>query len=284
MIDKVPITTNERKDLDMFSLITGALATVGNSITGLKDVYTTDEVVRILGISKPTLFKKVKEDKIRPYGNREAGSGRIGYRFKREEIEKFGKIYNIEPDWSAVIDESSFDINEFGIKNLIMKNALETYQLELRQLKLTVSADENSKKENELKEISIRLKIKELKGILLSEYGLLEKRLRLLYSDFDSLENHKTLEDYENFKIEHKKTHDLLYELHNLAFFADAIEKGEQKSYEEYVEIKDKKFKEEVDKILEEAKKLDHDEEKSLLTTKLVEDITKHIKSIEEKN
>ena len=279
MIDKVPITTNERKDLDMFSIITGALATAGNSITGLKDVYTTDEVVRILGISKPTLFKKVKEDKIRPYGNREAGSGRIGYRFKREEIEKFGKIYNIEPDWSAVIDESSFDINEFKTKNLIMENALETFQLELRQLKLTAPADENSKKENELKEISIRLKIKEIKGILLSEFGLLKKRLDLLYSDYgDALKDHKKYDNYDIFDLEATQLHELLDHLNFLVSFATAIEKGEHKSYEEFVERKSEEF---FEKSQEQP---NNDEEKSLLTTKLVEDITKHIKSIEEKN
>ena len=227
-----------------------------NSITGLKEVYTTDEVVRILGISKPTLFKRIREDKIKPYGDREAGSGRIGYRFKREEIEKFGKTYNIEPDWSAVIDSSSFNANEHKIKNSIVKNALETYQLELRQLKLTTSEDEKSEKENELKEISIRLKIKEIKGRLLSDFGLLEKRLNLLYSDFDAFKDDANYDDYENFGIEQKNLWNLLNQLRHLVGFAGAIEKGERRSYEEYVESKEKKAKEEFDAILEKAKNL----------------------------
>ena len=271
----------------MFSVTGGILAgeAAFNSITGLKDIYTTDEVVRILGISKPTLFKKIREDKIRPYGNRESGSGRIGYRFKREEIEKFGKIYNIEPDWSAVIDESSFDINGLGSKTCIMKNALEKYQLELRQLKLTTSADEESKKENELKEISIRLKIKEVKGVLLSDFSLLEKRLYLLKCDFDAVRDFANYDDYKNFDTEHKRLLDLLFRLHDLADFADAIEKGEQISYEEYVESKEKKVKEELDKIFEKAKKLAEviKEEDSPKDFKDFKDFKKYVESLEKK-
>lgn len=213
-----------------FSEFAGAIVSpeVADAVAGLKDFYTTDETVRILGISKPTLFKKIREKKIEPYGDREPGGGRIGYRFKREEIEKYAAKNNIEPNWSTAMVDSILNTDEMEDNISLLKNGLETCQLQLLQLKKIGSANVKTEQDNELKEIDIKLKIKVIKGQLLSYQKVLRKKFNLLKHDSEAMKLSK------DFEAEFNSIFLLLNYISDLANYADSVEKGEQISFEEY--------------------------------------------------
>lgn len=57
--------------------------------------YTTDEVCKILHLSKPTVLKHIKVGNLTKNGKR----GRCGYRFTAKEINSFAAANNITPDY-----------------------------------------------------------------------------------------------------------------------------------------------------------------------------------------
>ena len=139
-----------------------------------KSLYTTDEAMLVLGMSKPTILKKMREKKLKFDGN----GGRGGYRFKKEYLFEYARNNDIDLNWDKVKDkQSSFDIlndifNEQDIKRLeneknIIKLKVERCKLELQLLKICKSDEVEVIKENESKKLEIKLKLADIMEIII---------------------------------------------------------------------------------------------------------------------
>lgn len=139
-----------------------------------KSLYTTDEAMLVLGMSKPTILKKMRENKLKYDGN----GGRGGYRFKKEYLFEYARNNDIDLNWDKVEDrQNSFDIvndifNEQDIKRLeneknIIKLEVERCKLKLQLLKVCESDDEEVIKDNESKKLEIKLKLADIMEIVI---------------------------------------------------------------------------------------------------------------------
>ena len=64
-----------------------------------KTTFNTVEVMQILGLSKPTVLKKLKNKELNYKGN----GGKGGYEISQKDIEEYARKHKIEPNWSNFI-------------------------------------------------------------------------------------------------------------------------------------------------------------------------------------
>lgn len=128
---------------------------------GEKEYYSTDEAAKILGISKPTILKKLKEGAI-PY---EGSIGRNGFRIKGDAINFYAAQNDIEPNWEAATAQISNNDKE-AIEDMIKLKELEKAEAELDVDELELDADGTT--ENRRKLIQAKKKVasidKEIQG------------------------------------------------------------------------------------------------------------------------
>lgn len=115
----------------------GAIAAAyGINANIVKDFVTTDEAVILLGMSKPTLLKKIKEGLI-PY---DGAGGRGGFRISRQALEEYAKSINTTLNWEALKKSSKpkNDTDKKAVKEMIKLKELqkEEAELELEELEL----------------------------------------------------------------------------------------------------------------------------------------------------
>ena len=80
--------------------VAGAVALGAASMMQLtKTSFNTVEAMQILGLSKPTILKKLKNKEL----NFEGSGGKGGYKISKKDIEKYARLHKIEPDWSNFI-------------------------------------------------------------------------------------------------------------------------------------------------------------------------------------
>lgn len=161
-----------------------------------KDTLTTDEAMAVLGMSKPTILKKMKEEKVLPYSG---PGGRLGYHIRKEDIAEYAKKNNITPKWNKVIDnDSSQDTSSTSVVQIqndyvsflkkikqdpsLLDDLIEltkTYQnqakLKLERLKLEESNLQNTK-EYKMKVILANMEINNYEAEIL-QYNLLKRSL-----------------------------------------------------------------------------------------------------------
>ncbi len=124
----------------------GAAATTGAAIingldikessNNLKDLYTTEEAMQVLGMSKPTILKKMKEGLI-PY-EVSGGRGRGSYHIRREVLENYAIRNNIVPNWGNENVIATRPDNKVTVEETIKLKKIqkEEAELELEELEL----------------------------------------------------------------------------------------------------------------------------------------------------
>lgn len=163
----------------------------------VKDTLSTDEAMVVLGMSKPTILKKMKYEKTLPYSG---PGGRIGYRLRKEDVAEYAKNNHITPRWDKILDQSreqpqfspeislnptdyeSF-LNQITKKPAILDSLIELTktkqkqaQLKLQELKLEDDAILNTK-EHKIKVIQMELEISKYEEQLL-QYNILKETIK----------------------------------------------------------------------------------------------------------
>lgn len=163
----------------------------------VKDTLSTDEAMVVLGMSKPTILKKMKYEKTLPYSG---PGGRIGYRLRKEDVAEYAKKNHITPRWDKILEQahepqqflsevtlSQEDYN--SLLNQISKNPAildslieliktkqKQVQLKLQELKLEDDAILNTK-EHKIKVIQLELEISKYDEQLL-QYSILKETIK----------------------------------------------------------------------------------------------------------
>ena len=83
------------------------------------NTYSTDEVCEILGRSKPTVLKYIKEGTLPCATTKKVGRG--GFRFTKEDIEKCAERLVIIPNYEKVNVRPSINLDEQTLKILRLK-------------------------------------------------------------------------------------------------------------------------------------------------------------------
>ena len=101
-----------------------------------KELFTTEEAMTVLGMSKPTILKKMKEGLI-PY-EVAGGRGRGSFHIRREELEKYAANNNIVPDWGCDATPPTRTDNKASVEETIKLKELqrEEAELDLEELEL----------------------------------------------------------------------------------------------------------------------------------------------------
>ena len=139
-----------------------------NDAVPIKDVYTTDEAAKVLGMSKPTVLKKLKEGLI----SYVSLGGRSGFRIRREALEAYAVENNIVPNWAIENNQlvSAPDASE--IEAIIKHREIEKKEaeLELEEMELEEdSSTDHKRKIIQMKKAIIRIDkdIQEYKMLLM---------------------------------------------------------------------------------------------------------------------
>ena len=163
-----------------------AAVAMGNII---KPYYTTEETMLILGMSRTTILKKMKEKKLKYEGK----GGRGGYRFKKEDIIKYAQNNNITPNWEAL--NTSLADSDFNSQDVVrikhdaeyLEIQIERCKIELRLLRMNASDDKKVIEENKRKELLIKLKLADImESIVKYKAVLSEQRNRILGATTDT--------------------------------------------------------------------------------------------------
>ena len=110
-----------------------------NEINTVKSIFTTDEATKVLGMSKPTILKKMKEGAI-PY---EGSGGRGGFRIRREALEAFAQKNNIVPNWGVEIPTVQIPSDKDEIEELIKLRQIQKEEAELNLEELKLDTDDS---------------------------------------------------------------------------------------------------------------------------------------------
>lgn len=119
-----------------------------------KEFYSTDDVVFISGLSKPTVLKAIKIGTLKPSN---VGKGRRSHKFSKEEVERFVKSL------SKSIDISKEDVSISIQKNKLLQQKKIAEILIARNRKNRVKAYELLSELIDLKLLAVDLKKKLLK-------------------------------------------------------------------------------------------------------------------------
>jgi len=119
-----------------------------------KEFYSTDDVVFISGLSKPTVLKAIKIGTLKPTT---VGKGRRSHKFSKEEVERFVKSL------SKSIDISKEDVSISIQKNKLLQQKKIAEILIARNRKNRVKAYELLSELIDLKLLAVDLKKKLLK-------------------------------------------------------------------------------------------------------------------------
>ena len=121
----------------------GVAATYGIGNNFIKDFLTTDEAVLVLGMSKPTLLRKLKEGLI-PY---DGEGGRGGFRISRQALEEYAKSKNKTLNWEALknSDKAKTDLNKDkkAVIEMIKLKEIQKEEAELELEELELDANDS---------------------------------------------------------------------------------------------------------------------------------------------
>ena len=106
---------------------------------GVKSVYTTDEAMKVLGMSKPTILKKMKEGAI-PY---EGSGGRGGFRIRREALEAYAGKNNIVPNWGTESLPKTSITDREALEEVIKLLQIQKEEAELEVEELELDANDS---------------------------------------------------------------------------------------------------------------------------------------------
>lgn len=106
---------------------------------GVKSVFTTDEAMKVLGMSKPTILKKMKEGAI-PY---EGSGGRGGFRIRREALEAYAERNNIVPNWGVESLPAASATDKEAIEEVIKLLQIQKEEAELEVEELELDANDS---------------------------------------------------------------------------------------------------------------------------------------------
>ena len=98
--------------------------------------------MQILGLSKPTVLKKLKNKELNFVGS----GGKGGYKISKKDIEEYARLHKIEPDWSNFV-RSELTKEELEIQT----KALAEVENNPHMLEALIKIIEADKKELELK-------------------------------------------------------------------------------------------------------------------------------------
>lgn len=121
-----------------------------------KTIYTTDEAMRVLGMSKPTILKKLKDGSI-PF---EGSGGRGGFRIRAEALEAYAIKNNIVPNWGVDNTQVINAPDSEELEAIIKYREIEKEQLELDLEELELEEDDS--KDHKRNIIQIKKKIKSI--------------------------------------------------------------------------------------------------------------------------
>lgn len=172
----------------------GAMGTAAGAMGNIiKPYYTTEETMLILGMSRTTILKKMKEKKLKYEGK----GGRGGYRFKKEDIIEYAQNNNIKPEWEALntsladSDFNSQDVARIRHDAEYIKIQIERCKIELRLLRLNASDDKKVIEENKRKELQIKLKLTDIMESIVKYKAVLSEqwnRIKGVTTDMFELE------------------------------------------------------------------------------------------------
>ena len=173
-----------------------------------KDILTTDEAMAVLGMSKPTILKKMKYEKTLPYTGE---GGRHGYRLNKKDVAEYAKRNHIKAKWKKVVEkeveqpqhlatntaiQSDFKTvlekiakNPAILDSLIklVKTQQKQAELKLQELELEDDSVKNTK-EYKLKILKIKMEINKLDETLL-QYDILKQSTFNSFEEFDKMVN-----------------------------------------------------------------------------------------------
>ena len=112
---------------------------LSNESIGVKSVFTTDEAMKVLGMSKPTILKKMKEGAI-PY---EGSGGRGGFRIRREALEAYAERNNIVPNWGVESLPSASATDKEALEEVIKLLQIQKEEAELEVEELELDANDS---------------------------------------------------------------------------------------------------------------------------------------------
>ena len=155
---------NGEEPLDAISSLTTASIN-----TPVKEFFTTNEAMKVLGMSKPTILKKIKKGLI-PY---EGSIGRGGFVIHREELKAYAEKNNIVPDWGVDNSQTVSDFDTADLDELIKFSKIEKEKIELELEELELEADDSV--EYKRKVIQTKKKIIALDNAI-QQYQIILKR------------------------------------------------------------------------------------------------------------
>ena len=126
--------------------------------TKLKEVFTTEEAMKVLGMSKPTILKKMKDGLI-PY-EVSGGRGRGGYHIRREALENYAENNNIVPNWGEEDIPTNGPANKLSVEETIKLKKLQKEEAELELEEIQLEPDDSVDYKRKL--IQAKKKIKKL--------------------------------------------------------------------------------------------------------------------------
>lgn len=113
---------------------------ITNEAIGIKSIFTTDEAMKVLGMSKPTILKKMKEGAI-PY---EGSGGRGGFRIRREALESYAERNNIVPNWGEESLPTASTTDKEALEEVIKLLQIQKEEAELEVEELELDADDST--------------------------------------------------------------------------------------------------------------------------------------------
>lgn len=137
-----------------------------------KELFTIEETMKILGMSKPTILKKIKEGQITPEELGVRGRGRR-FHIRREEIESYALKNNIVPNWGKEDISTNGPTSKVRIEETIKLKELQKEEAELDLEELELEPDDTVDYKRKLIQAKKKVKnidkdIQALKIILMS--------------------------------------------------------------------------------------------------------------------
>ncbi|MBQ7416990.1 MAG: hypothetical protein IJV18_02645 [Acidaminococcaceae bacterium] len=140
-----------------------------------KEFFSTEEVMTLLQLSKPTVLRKFKEWQTNPYSKEgiayEGQLGRGGFRVSKDTIEKYAESHGITLNWEKLVTnhiekQAEESVKATGVsreKQTLHKIELDKILLEKAELEIQYLELEADDEEDPAKAKNLRKKILEAK-------------------------------------------------------------------------------------------------------------------------
>ena len=142
-----------------------------------KEYFSTEEVMTLLQLSKPTVLRKFKEWQSNPYSKEgiayEGQLGRGGFRVSRDTIEKYADGHGIALNWEKLVanhieKQAEESVKATGIsrekqtlhKIELDKILLQKAELEVEYLELEATDEDDPQKKKELRKKILEAKMR----------------------------------------------------------------------------------------------------------------------------